>query len=450
MTAAPAATMVKAQTISWDADPSCTDKLVAWILGHPTDCHILFHDHTTNVPALSPEDRPSGKNKKDIVAVIARHIFESDSVYANQYTLDAGKFSMSVINHLSILKTKYHEQCAHFNNTGGGVAPGSLSANLLADVLHVFPYYSDLDLIWCGIPSFDSELISSQPNAKHADSFLSLIQNKSAKDPLGDTEGVGDDGELEADVGMTMVDKGKNQDVTMDSTEDMEMAEGDPFYGSDGPAISEDENMGEDPDVGDILVNQVECSSHSEGTAEIHGQNSSAVLPLTHQLKSKTPSWNSCSMFTRSAPYPCPTSKSSSSTSGQRWTPSSISTKLTSAGVHDVITKKVEDLNKESDVFEEESDAHTCHAAMWYNYLICKKELELQRDECSSQIANAEAAFCCEQELKKLDIELKKAEETSFNQQIEMLCLQIQLKNMEQGNPAASSLASSTSQTYGV
>ncbi|KAI6130814.1 hypothetical protein EV401DRAFT_2065986 [Pisolithus croceorrhizus] len=348
------------------------------------------------------------------------------------------------------VNTKYCEQCACFNNTGGGVAPGSSSANLLADVLRVFLYYSDLDSIWHGIPSFDSELISSQPNAKHVDSFLSLIQNKSAKDPLGDMEGVGDDGELEADVGMTMVDKGKNQDVTMDSTEDMGMAEGDPFYGGDGPAISEDENMGEDPDVGDILVNQVECSSHSEVTAETHGQNSSAVPPLTHQLKSKTPSWNSCSMFTRSAPYPCPTSKSSSSTSGQRQTPSSISTKLTSAGVCDAITKKVEDLNKESDVFEEESDAHTCHAAMWYNYSICKKELELQWDEHSSQIANAEAAFHHEQELKKLDIELKKAEETSFNWQIEMLHLQIQLKNMEQGNPAASSLASSTGQTYGM
>ncbi|KAI6022825.1 hypothetical protein PISMIDRAFT_11118 [Pisolithus microcarpus 441] len=144
------------------------------------------------------------------------------------------------------------------------------------------------------------------------------------------------------------------------------------------------------------------------------------------------PSWNSHSMFTRSALYPCPTSKSSSSASGQRQTPCSISTKLTSAGVCDVITQKVEDLDKESDVFEEELDACTCCAAMWYNYLICKEELELQQDENSSQMANAEAVFCCEQELKKLDVKLKKAEETSFNWQLEMLHLQIQLKNIKE------------------
>ena len=50
-----------------------TDFLVDWILTHVADHHTLFHDHlsTATPPMLSPKDKQSGKNKKEISAVIA-------------------------------------------------------------------------------------------------------------------------------------------------------------------------------------------------------------------------------------------------------------------------------------------------------------------------------------------------------------------------------------------
>ena len=51
----------------------------------------------------------------------------------------------------------------------------------LADVLHIFPYYTQLDSIWCGILSFDSKLVSSQPNVNHASNFLDLLNGQSVK-----------------------------------------------------------------------------------------------------------------------------------------------------------------------------------------------------------------------------------------------------------------------------
>ena len=51
----------------------------------------------------------------------------------------------------------------------------------LADVLRIFPYYTQLDTIWRGIPLFNSKLVSSQPNINHASNFLDLLNGRSAK-----------------------------------------------------------------------------------------------------------------------------------------------------------------------------------------------------------------------------------------------------------------------------
>ncbi|KAI6023512.1 hypothetical protein PISMIDRAFT_34519, partial [Pisolithus microcarpus 441] len=161
-------------SISWDTDPTRTDKLVSWIVSHSGDRNILFHDRSSNTTplVLSPDDKPSGKNKKEVSTVIAKHIFECDLVYASLYALDLGN-----------LKSKYREQRARFSSTGGGVMPGGSTApNLLAEVLRIFPYFSELDLIWHGIPSFDSELISSQPHANHAENFLALVKARSTQE----------------------------------------------------------------------------------------------------------------------------------------------------------------------------------------------------------------------------------------------------------------------------
>ncbi|KAF9227633.1 hypothetical protein BS17DRAFT_764075 [Gyrodon lividus] len=120
---------------------------------------------------------------------------------------------MSVTNQLTMLKNKYHKQHACFHKMGSGITPDGPAPNLLADVLCV----SHTILIWCGIPSFDSPLLLSQPNVKHAESFLSLVQKRSTKDPLKE-------GELEAYEGTAAEDGARLQDNAMDGIEDLAMA----------------------------------------------------------------------------------------------------------------------------------------------------------------------------------------------------------------------------------
>ncbi|KAL4062362.1 hypothetical protein J3A83DRAFT_4194785 [Scleroderma citrinum] len=120
--------------ISWDADLTHLEKLVSWLVSHPTDCHILFHDHTGNsstTSTLSASNKPSGRNKKDMQAAIAKHIFEQDDIYAELYVSHPDKFLTSLGNQLRIK-------------------------------------------------------ISSKPNIDHAEKFLSLVQQKMPCD--GDDE----------------------------------------------------------------------------------------------------------------------------------------------------------------------------------------------------------------------------------------------------------------------
>ena len=93
----------KGPSISWDSDPTRTNKLIAWIVNHAANQHILFYDRSSNnpPPALSPDDRPLGKHKKGVAAAIAKHIFKEDHNYGELYKSDPGKFVSSVINHLS-------------------------------------------------------------------------------------------------------------------------------------------------------------------------------------------------------------------------------------------------------------------------------------------------------------------------------------------------------------
>jgi len=84
-------TLKSPPNISWDADPTRSEKLVAWLVSHPADRHILFHDRAGNssaTPAISPNDKPSRRNKKDVQAAIANHIFEHDDVYAELYGVE--------------------------------------------------------------------------------------------------------------------------------------------------------------------------------------------------------------------------------------------------------------------------------------------------------------------------------------------------------------------------
>ena len=43
-----AVTLKSFSNISWDADPSHSEKLVIWLISHPADHHILCNDHAGN------------------------------------------------------------------------------------------------------------------------------------------------------------------------------------------------------------------------------------------------------------------------------------------------------------------------------------------------------------------------------------------------------------------
>ena len=58
------------------------------------------------------------------------------------------------------------------------------------------------------------------------------------------------------------------------------------------------------------------------------------------------------------------------------------------------ITKRIEDLDKESDLFQAEIEGvKTRHAALQYNYAICDKELDVRKKELNFECSNAELAF---------------------------------------------------------
>ena len=70
--------------IVWDE--THVQELVSWLMTRPADRHILYHDHnpTGSTPPFPPSERPSGKQKKDVHAAIAKHIFEGkDHEYTN-------------------------------------------------------------------------------------------------------------------------------------------------------------------------------------------------------------------------------------------------------------------------------------------------------------------------------------------------------------------------------
>ncbi|KAF8430924.1 hypothetical protein L210DRAFT_863670, partial [Boletus edulis BED1] len=175
--------------ISWEGIR--TDMLVAWIMSHPADCHILFHDRSSSSSSmLTHGDKPSGKNKKEVAAAIAKHIFGQDPEHSSTYTVDLAKYTTSVTNRLSVLKRTYREHHACFTSTGGGIFPQE-------EVHCVFPYYDDLNSIWKDIPSFNSKLVSSKAGVNHAKSLLQIVKAKPLAGTEHDEDAMQDDSDAE-------------------------------------------------------------------------------------------------------------------------------------------------------------------------------------------------------------------------------------------------------------
>lgn len=56
-----------------------------------------------------------------------------------------------------------------------------LRSYYLEEVLQQFPYYNDFNAFWDRIPSFNSELISSKPNAGHSEKLCKIVTAKNSK-----------------------------------------------------------------------------------------------------------------------------------------------------------------------------------------------------------------------------------------------------------------------------
>ena len=82
----------------------------------------------------------------------------------------------------------------------------------------------------------------------------------------------------------------------------------------------------------------------------------------------------------------------------------------------------------------EEDDQRTCHYVARLNYTVQDKEMEMQRDQLTTERANADLIHRYELDHMQKDIELKNAEENCIAQQVEMLRLQIRLEGMRQGH----------------
>ena len=88
--------------ITWDENR--VQELVSWLVTCLADRHVLYHDcnQAGSAPPLPSNEQPSGRQKKDIHAVIAKHIFGGkDPEYLNSLE----RYVMSVSNRLTAYVT---------------------------------------------------------------------------------------------------------------------------------------------------------------------------------------------------------------------------------------------------------------------------------------------------------------------------------------------------------
>ena len=87
--------------VNWENNPTLTTNLIQWLVDCPADRHILFHDRATSTYIPSSGDKPSSRNKKEVLAVVAAYLFEKDPAYGSAYALDKPKLSSSLTNRLA-------------------------------------------------------------------------------------------------------------------------------------------------------------------------------------------------------------------------------------------------------------------------------------------------------------------------------------------------------------
>ncbi|KAG2125516.1 hypothetical protein BD769DRAFT_1736720 [Suillus cothurnatus] len=160
--------------IQWLSAPSRTQKVIDHLHNHQADCRILFY--SDGKQSQGEGDRPSGKDKVSVCAVIAKYVFEDDDEYRDYYAAAPDKFRDSTNNHINGLRKKYRECHDRLHTTGAGVMPqdeGS-AQNLHAQILKEFPWYDDLLSVMGGNPALSLRTVSSRPGVDHAAKYFSI------------------------------------------------------------------------------------------------------------------------------------------------------------------------------------------------------------------------------------------------------------------------------------
>ncbi|KAG0704744.1 hypothetical protein DFH29DRAFT_1036978 [Suillus ampliporus] len=125
----------------------------------------------------SNSNQPSGKDKGKIYSVLAKLIFNKDPVYGSAYTQNPKKSKDSICHHIMSLRMKYKQLKLRFNVTGAGMVPldENSANNLQEEVLHLLPWYEQLDAIWHSNPVFATTTHSSKPGVDHAADLYALV-----------------------------------------------------------------------------------------------------------------------------------------------------------------------------------------------------------------------------------------------------------------------------------
>ncbi|KAF9236800.1 hypothetical protein BU15DRAFT_76633 [Melanogaster broomeanus] len=445
----------------WEHVPARTDCLLDYLLKHPADCHVLFHDkHTGTSTSVLPSDaRPSGRSKKDVQAVIAKYVFEHDSVYGEAYKANPDKFQVCVGNRLGTLKTSYRKYCNRFKQLGEGINPGDPRyANLLEAVTTEFPYFSDLDSLWRGNPSYDANLVSSAPNKNHAQDFLLAVGKKShmkgAKSNVAAPPLTINDGEIDED----------NQNDA-EATNDVGLTSGEAVHGDNEQPPVPDVDMGDEGEEyeedGFNDHHQWEQTSLKAGDDVEMGSPTPTPPPSRPPARTRskfslpqvarTPSGDARASFRNLSPYLRPPTSTSSvgavsssvSSSGRKsgklrtpWSNSSetSSTRGASGSAHVARRVKSELLGRISGLNDETESIIASSASgktAWYqakiDYAMQDRELDFRWETRDIERADAEVAHIRNQEAKKLDIKL-------LEKEAETLCLKIQLAGLSRSN----------------
>ncbi|KAG1847832.1 hypothetical protein DFJ58DRAFT_891157 [Suillus subalutaceus] len=147
--------------IQWLSAPFRTQKVIDHLRDHPADCRILFSSDAKR--PQNDSDRPSGKDKLSVCAVIANITRTSPTNFETRRIVTSMDSEESIASPM----TSYTQPAA-------GIMPEDEAQNLHAQILKEFPWYDELIDIMGGNPAISLKTVSSHPGVDHAAKYFSI------------------------------------------------------------------------------------------------------------------------------------------------------------------------------------------------------------------------------------------------------------------------------------